>query len=489
MHKLRKILILGLAVFIFPQVAYGAQINPAGMSAASEIESAPVTQLESEFSILIDANTGYIIHGVNMINRAYPASMTKVMTALLLLESGHDMSTPIIHSYEAISDVMPWHSGLAYVDEYLTVEEALYAIMLASANDTSNAIAEFLGGSMENFARMMTVRAHQLGAVNTNFTNAHGLWEEEHFTTAYDMALIMREALTHQLFRDIIATQNFEIPPSIHYDEHRLIYNTNRMIFPTSMHFSPDAAGGKTGFTNNSRHTLVSLGQRGDIELITVIMYAEQRDMMYTDTRILMDYGFGQFATRDVFSAQDFDHQLDLVQRSGEGVLVIGDVDIYAERDVALSLPIGFDTSSININVQLPDRIMAPVAEGFVVGRVSLEHQGNVLAEVALLTAHAGYQLNESDLATLFPGGGAAYYAYYGTSNSDGDRLAVASLILNVSLATIGVLIFAFMMLRFLQFSRRSRRRRSLGKYSGYRGYSGPYRANPRDYKFRYRYK
>ena len=485
MYKLRKILILGLAVFISPQAIYGAQLNsvPPPISITE--------QLESEFSILIDANTGHIIHGVNMINRAYPASMTKVMTALLLLESGHAMSTPIRHSHEAISDVMPWHSGLAYVDEYLTVEEALYAIMLASANCTSNAIAEFLGGSMENFARMMTVRAHQLGAVNTNFANAHGLWEEGHYTTAFDMALIMREALTHQLFRDIIATQNFEIPPSIHYDEYRLIYNTNRMIFPTSMHFSPDSAGGKTGFTNNSRHTLVSLGQRGDIELITVVMYAEQRDMMYTDTRILMDYGFGQFAAREVFLAQDFQHYLDLVQRSSEGVLVIGEIGISAATDVSLSLPVSFDTNSITMNVQLPDRIMAPVAEGFVVGRVLLEHQGNVLAEVALLTAHAGYRLSESDLVALFPGGGAAYYTYYGADGTSGDSLSAANFILNVSLVTIGVLVFAFVMLRFLQFSRRSRRRRSLGKYSGYRGYSGPYRVNVnvRDYKFRYRYK
>ena len=481
MHKLRKILILGLTAFIFSQAAYGAKVT------AAQNTSEFAEQLESEFSILIDVNTGHIIHGVNMHERAYPASMTKVMTALLLLESGHDLMTPILHSHEAISTVMPWHSGLAYVDEFLTVEEALYAIMLSSANDTSNAIAEFLGGSMENFAYMMTARAHELGAVSTNFTNAHGLWEEEHFTTAYDMALIMREALTHQLFRDIISTQSFEITMSINREENDPLFNTHNMIFPTSMHYNPDIVGGKTGFTNNSRHTLVSYGRRGEIELISVVMAVDQRGGIFTDTTMLMDYGFGQFLPYTAFSSSDFAQAVNLVQRSGEGVLVIGDVEIYAEKDVVLSLPIGFDTNSIKAEVHLPDRIVAPVAEDFVVGRVSLEHGGNVLAEVTLLTAHAGYQLSPGSLAELFPGGGITLdYASYA---ADSDNISTANLILNVTVATIGVLIFGFVVLKFLQFSRSSHRRRSLGKYRGYRGYSGPYASSARDYRFKYRYK
>ena len=478
MQKLRKILILGLvaATFALSQGIYGAQI---------EIDTE--LPLDSQFSILIDANTGHILHSVNAHERAYPASMTKVMTALLLLESNLDASTPIIHSHAAISDVMPWHSGFAYVDETLTVEEALYAIMLASANDTSNAIAELLGGTMENFARMMTARAHELGAVNTNFTNAHGLWEAEHFTTAYDMALIMLEALRHDKFRDVIATQDFIIPPSINYDEYRIIYNTNRMILPNTRYFSPDIVGGKTGFTNNSRHTLVSYGQRGDMQLVSVIMAADQRQMMFTDTQMLMDFGFEQFRHHTAFTAGSFSEVVDLVQRSGEGVFVIGNIEVYAKDDIVLSLPINFETNSITTEVLLPNRIIAPVAENFALGRVLIVFEGNVLAETTLLAAHAGYPLNERDLAALLPGGGAVGYTYVVTT--DGDNVTMASTILNIILATFGTIIFAFVMLRFLQFSHRSRRRKSLGKYRGYRGYSGPYRASMSDLKFKYRYK
>jgi len=475
----------GIAFFVLLHGGvYAAQIEP--------LAPMPLTEnnilLDSEFSILIDANTGHIIHGVNEHERAYPASITKVMTALLLLESGYAMHEPIVHSHAAISSVMPWHSGLAYVDEFLTLEEALHAIMLASANDTSNAIAEFLGGTTENFAQMMTQRAHRLGATSTNFANSHGLWEDEHFTTAYDAALIMREALRHEQFRDIIATQRFVIPPSINYDEYRMIYNTNRMIFPTSMHFSPDIIGGKTGFTNNSRHTLASYGQRGDLALISVVMSADQRDMMYVDTRTLMDFGFEQFEAHAIFAAHSFEGTIDLVQRSGEGVLVIGNIDVYAESDVTLSLPRGFDANSVIARVHLPNRVVAPIPEGFAVGSISFEYDENVLAEVSLLTAKAGYQLSEQDLATLFPGGGAAEYVSYVAS---GENISTANLILNVSLAAIGAIVLAFVMLRFLQFSRRSRRRKSLGKYRGYRGYSGPYKTSTsmQDYKFKYRYK
>jgi len=489
LQKLRKILIFGFVAIVSSVAVYGAEVEPEALPHREIVGDADMP-LESGFSILIDANTGHIIYGVNIHDRAYPASMTKVMTALLLLESGHDLLSPVVHSHDAISTVMPWHSGLAYVDEYLTVYDALYAILLHSANDTSNAIAELLGGSMENFARMMTTRARQLGAVNTNFTNAHGLWEEEHYTTAYDMALIMREALTHDLFRDIIATQRFEITPSNPETELDPIYNTNNMLFTTSMHYNVDIIGGKTGFTNNSRHTLVSYGRRGDLELISVVMLVDQRGGIFTDTTMLMDYGFEQFVPQAVFLARDFEQAVNLVQRSGEGVLVIGDIDIYAESDVSLALPIGFDTDSITIETYLPDRIVAPVTENFIVGRVSLEHNGHVLAEVALLTAQAGQQLSEQDLAALFPGGGGVseYAAYATYLAANGDDINTLNFILNAILIGAGVLVFGFVILRFLQFSRRSRRR-SLGKYRGYRGYNGPYRASARDYKFKYRYK
>jgi len=380
---------------------------------------------------------------------------------------------------------MPWHSGLADVDESLTLLESLYAIMLVSSNDTSNAVAEFLGGTLDNFARMMTTRAHQLGAFDTNFTNAHGLWEQEHFTTAYDMALIMREALNHELFREIIATQRFTIPPSASHEEYHIIYNTNRMIFSTSQFYNPDITGGKTGFTNNSRHTLVSLGQRDYSQLISVVMSAEHRDMMYVDTQSLMDYGFEQFATHTVFNAGEFGQTLNLVQRSDEGVLVIGEIDVYADEDIALSLPRDFDTDNIVVQVHLPDRIVAPIAENFVVGRVSLEYDGEIIAETLLFTAQAGQQLNPQDLAALFPGGGTVNYGYYGPDGS----VSAVSRVLNATLITLGALVLAFVILRFLQFSRRQRRRKArMSKYRG-RGYSGSYRGSLRDYKFKYRYK
>jgi len=437
-------------------------------------------EIESELYILIDARTGHIIHGQGIHQQGYPASMTKVMTALLLLEHGSPMDEIIYHSQSAIDSVVPWHSTIFYhVTENVTVEQALYAIMLRSANDVSNAIAEHVAGSMEAFADMMTARARELGALNTNFVNAHGLWEPEHVTTPYDMALIMQEAIKHEKFLEVISTQRyfFEGDGLEEEDEgeYNLIYNTNSMLFPTSQFFNPDIVGGKTGFTNQSRQTLVSYGQRRDMGLITVVMLADQRPIRYNDTRALMDYGFEQFRQQRLFSAADFELALDLVQRTDEGLLVVGSIDIVPRGNVDLALPIEFDASGVTTRVDVPDRLAVPAARDFVVGQVVLEHNGNVLAEMELVTAQAAEALSIEELVALFP---EVNFEGSGTAN-DSQNSSILNIIVNMALVALGILVAAFIIIRFLQFSRRQRRRTRRRRQN--------YSVAPRDKKYRYK--
>ena len=453
-QKLKKALFAAAAILLLVQSGlYGA-----------ETETNGTLPLESEFSILIDANTGHVLHQVGMHQRAYPASMTKVMTALLLLESGRPMDEPIFPSREAITVVMPWHNPLYYVTDYLTVEESLYAIMLPSANCVSNAIAEFLAGSMEEFAMMMTARAHELGAVNTNFTNAHGLWEPDHFTTPYDMALIMREAISHDKFLEIINSQRFQVSYEDYPTEYHMIYNTNRALFPTSQHFNPDMFGGKTGFTNNSRHTLVSYGQRRDMRLITVIMRADNRDIIFDDTRLLMDFGFTQFEQQAIFSADSFEHSIDLIQRTGQGVLVIGDVEIAAANDIVLPLPINFDRTSITTTIQVADRIVAPISEGFPVGHITLEHEGHVIGQVELYTAQAAQQMPAEQFNTLFRiyGTPSNLLSYLSTGTGG---FSVLNLLGGFALVLLGILLFGILLILCLRLFYRRKRRRSRAIY------------------------
>ena len=163
--------------------------------------------VECDAAICFDANTGTVLYGKNIDKQEYPASITKIMTVLLALENGN-LDDTVTFSENAVYSIEygSAHLGLTEGEE-LTLEQCLYGIMLASANEISNAVAEHIGGSVENFANMMNEKAAQLGCVNTHFVNPNGLHDENHYTCAYDMALITQEAMKYEKFREIIHTQ------------------------------------------------------------------------------------------------------------------------------------------------------------------------------------------------------------------------------------------------------------------------------------------
>jgi len=481
-QKLNKILVMCICFVLLAGITIAA--DPIETDDTDPIDAHGGLALESDFSVVIDARTGHVIYGVGIHSRAYPASMTKVMTALMLLESGLPMDEQLIHTPRSINTVVPWHSHVYYLVDFVTVEQALYTMMLWSANDVSNAVAEHLGGTLENFAVMMTARAHELGAVNTNFTNAHGLWEENHYTTPYDMALIMREAITHERFVEVISTRRFMMESLDDPEEFHMRDNTNSAIHPASANFNPDIVGGKTGFTNVSLQTLVSYGARRDMRLISVIMRAEQRDVRYSDTRLLMDYGFEQFRQHTLFSARDFAAAVDLSQRTDDGVLVIGEMPLTAVYDLVLPLPIGFDAAAVTTRTVLPDRIAVPVAEGFAVGQVIVEFDGQIVGTIDLLTTSAHDGLTPAEILALFPEtreweSMAEYLPYE-------PNFSFLGLIGNIALIALGVLLALVIIVRFLRFQSYKRRR---AKYRRNHAYNSAYGNQSGRMNQRYRYK
>lgn len=440
------------------EYGYGYEYSPVPMYPEGAVD----LPLDGELSIVMDLETGIVIHGRGIHQRAYPASMTKVMTALLLLEAGFALHTPIIHTHEAINAIMPGSSHIAMMaDEVLTVEEALYAIMLPSANDVSNAIAEFLGGTLENFALMMTARAHALGAVNTNFENAHGLPYPNHFTTPYDMALIMQEAVKHPLLLEVIATQRYYIPPTLHQPLQRPLQNTNRMIFPGNPEYNPDIVGGKTGWTTPSGHTLVSYGRRGDIGLITVVMGGNNRSVIFNDTTTLLEHGFAAFSPQTVFLADSFASSIDVIQRANADAVIIGSSEVYAPMDVVLNLPIEIDPSDVRFEVIKPDRMAAPLSAGFAVGRIDLFYDDLFLYSMPLFSADEVLELSPSEFAELLPSfdNPAPAVIEPQTQEELHDGLMAAhrllSTMLNILLTAAVVLFTLFICYRFLRFQRK----------------------------------
>jgi D-alanyl-D-alanine carboxypeptidase len=253
-------------------------------------------EVESDAAILMDARTGNILYGKNIDEQYYPASITKVLTALIACEQGN-MSDMITYSYNAIYSV-PWDGTTVGFSqgEQVSLLDSLYGMMLASGNEAALGIAEYLGGSEEAFEDMMNERAAEAGAINSHFVNANGLHDDDHYTTAYDMAMILRAAVQNDLFLQIASAYSHTIEPTNMNEDGYYIGPTrvHRMLNPNSEYYNAYVLAGKTGYTSKAGNTLVTYAKQGDTELICVILHSHQTQ--YTDTQSLLDYGFSAYA-------------------------------------------------------------------------------------------------------------------------------------------------------------------------------------------------
>ena len=302
--KQRIFAFLIIAITLFGTISPSASVIAAettnNSSEGSNNSSSSVTwpegpNINADGAIVMEASTGLILYEKNAQKAYYPASITKIMTALLAIENS-SMGDTVTFSKNAIFDVELDSSRIGIdVGEQLTMQQCLYAILLESANEVTYAVAEHVAGSIPAFAKMMNERAKSLGCVNTNFTNPHGLQDENHYTCAYDMALITKEAMKNATFRKIFNTRTYQIPPTNIQSETRYLRNHHRFVLGQDYLYD-DCIGGKTGYTSVAKYTLVSVAKRGDLELICVVMHDDSNEHQYTDTQKLFDYGFDNFS-------------------------------------------------------------------------------------------------------------------------------------------------------------------------------------------------
>ncbi len=246
-----------------------------------DVERAP--DIAAKAAILMDPLTGEILYGKNERERLPMASTTKIMTALVVLERC-SLEERVVITEEAAR--VGESSGWLSPGETLTVEQLLYALLLQSGNDAAVALANHAGGSVRAFVEMMNRRAEELGAWDTQFANPHGLDQEGHFTTAYDLALISSKAMQMDAFRRIVSTRRYEIPWPGH-PHPRVYYNKNRLL--TSY---PHTTGIKTGYTLKAGRCLVASAAKGDMELISVVLHS---DDYWNQSELLLEYGFSNF--------------------------------------------------------------------------------------------------------------------------------------------------------------------------------------------------
>ncbi|WP_408069752.1 D-alanyl-D-alanine carboxypeptidase family protein [Butyrivibrio sp. JL13D10] len=258
-------------------------------------------QIGAEAAILMDINTGTILYEKNIHEELFPASTTKIMTCLLAVENA-SLDDRVDFTYDAIHSVPSDGSKIGMdAGEYLSLEECLYGIMVGSANEVANAVAEHVSGSIDSFIKLMNDKAKSLGCTNTHFSNTNGLQSSDHYTSVYDLALISSEFFSNELLCRVGNTPRYHFEPSAGQPDDFYLNNKHKLI--TGEIPYDGIIGGKTGYTDLARETLVTCAERGGMKLVCVV-FMEESPAQFTDTVTLFDYGFNNFKTVNIKSEE-----------------------------------------------------------------------------------------------------------------------------------------------------------------------------------------
>lgn len=309
----------------------------------------------AEAAIVMEVDTGTILYSKNIHEKLYPASITKMMTALLTVENC-TMEEVVTFSNAAI-DNTEWGSSRIGImkGEQLTVEQCLYGLLLGSANEVAYGLAEHVGGDLETFVGMMNDRAAKLGCTDTHFVNASGLPDDNHYVSAYDMALIAQEFFTNDTLCMISGSYSYTIPATNKTDEKRPMENHHKMITGKKYEYE-GIVGGKTGFTSTARQTLVTCAQREGMKLICVVL-KDESPYQFLDTAELLDYGFTCFSklkisdheTRYNISSANFFHTNVDIMGSSKSILTISPYGY-----VVIPKTLDFENVAVDVSYDAP---------------------------------------------------------------------------------------------------------------------------------------
>ncbi len=332
-------------------------------------EATEQPELRAYTAALMEEETGALLYGKDALRRRAPASLTKIMAAIVAIERGildDEVRIPARAAYIHGSS-MHLRPG-----DVFTLRDLLWGLLMVSGNDAALAIAIHVGGGSEaEFIRMMNEKAFEIGAYQTRFQNPHGLTAPNHYSTAYDLALITRYALQYELFREIVGTKQRKVTGRDRHGRKRtlLLNNTNKLLYAY-----PGAEGVKTGTTAAAGRCLVASARRGGLRLIAVVLHAGDR---WYEARRLLDYGFENFTRRRVLSRGEVLRELPVKGGMAEEVPVgpAADLDIVMPRDVGPPL----------IALRSPEVLRAPVGRGQKVGFIVVSHQGEPLRRVDLV--------------------------------------------------------------------------------------------------------
>lgn len=332
--------------------------------------------IQSPSAILMDKDTGTVIFDKNSHEKLPPASMTKIMTMILIMEEIEKGTLRWDEKVRTSAKAASMGGSQIFLEEgeEMTVEDLMKAIAIASANDASVALAERIAGTEEAFVKRMNEKAKELGLKNTHFKNATGLPEKNHYSTAFDMAIMAKELLKHEEITKF--TSIYEDYLRENTDKKFWLVNTNRLV-----KFYDGVDGLKTGYTSEAKYCLTATAKRGNFRVISVVMGAKNTKTRNRDITTMLDYAFNQYDVKKLYERGEVVKEIDISKGSKKTIKVVTD------DDVAILHKKGERIDDVKEKIKIDNDLKAPIQKGDVIGKIIIEKNGKVLSETPLTSA------------------------------------------------------------------------------------------------------
>ena len=357
------------------------------------------SQTASEY-ILMDMESGRVLEGKDYNNPKLIASITKIMTCLLAIESNRLDETVVVDE----SILKAYGSGIyIQVGEELTLRDLLYGLMLRSGNDAAVMVASFVSGSEKEFVKKMNAKAKEIGMKNTTFSNSSGLDEEDNgnLSTAYDMAILTKYAMQYDVFRDIASKTSCSLPATDKYPREDRLFNTTNDLLrenyskAANNYYYPYATAGKTGYTDAAKNCIVATAKKDDISLLAVVLHGERTDdglsQRALDCKTLFEYGFNNYKYEIIAHKGDVAREIEVSGGTNDSK----NLNLVYSEDITALVPINYDVSSTTPNIKLTENMYAPITEGTNLGSITFSIDGFDYS-CDLLASHTVYKSDMS---------------------------------------------------------------------------------------------
>lgn len=350
-------------------------------------------KLYSDAAILIENKTGKILYEKNSDKKMYPASTTKILTAIITIEKGNLQDKTKV-SKTAIADMKSGYTTAYLVEgEKLTIEELLELLLVHSANDASNVLAEYISGSIPAFVELMNNKLHELGCSNSHFVTTNGLHDDNHYTTARDMATITRYCMKNTDFRRIVSMQQCHIRATNKFEE-RVFKNTNDLEIHNSVYYYPGCIGVKTGFTSQAQNCLISAVNNNNLQLIAVVLHCnltdDRKSARYVDSKTLYDYAYENYTFKEIAKASSIVKTIEVYKGTDE----TKKLDLKLQDDLT-ALVRKDSINTVIPEIKLNNNISAPISKNSVLGQATYIIDGQTYTTNLLASHNVEKEENE----------------------------------------------------------------------------------------------